>query len=183
MLINAERITEGLQSFKLTRKNISLVSDIIGKQLLLYKKLNLVPSNVDLVIISKKIEGVNVLRVFEKNNILIDVLDYSYTSFKTLSIADNKDINFILRVSFLDGGKYIDVVKCKLIDVLSLGLTKVKNVTYVATDYEDVVKLDISLQDVKGAEYEVLKNAVIYAFNKKTKKKLVDLDCIAVAYS
>ena len=183
MLMSIEDISESLKTFKLSKKNIDLVSDIINKQLFLYKNLNLNPSNVSLIIVGKKIEGVDVIRVFYKNSVLLETLDTSYTRLKNLSSLENWNTSFILKILFVEDGKYIDVSKIKLTDVVSVNVKKVKNITYGVTDYNDVIKVDISLQDVKGAEYEVLKNAVIYTFNKQTKKKLTDLDCMVVNYS
>ena len=183
MLMNVEDIPKSLKTFKLSKKNIDLVSDIIDKQLFLYKNLNLNPSSVSLIIVGKKIEGVDVIRVFEKNSVLVETLDASYTKLKNLSSLENWNTSFIIKVLFIDDGSSVEISKIKLNDVISVNLKKVKNLTYGVTDYSDVIKLDISLQDVKGAEYEVLKNAVIYTFNKQTKKKLTDLDCMVVGYS
>lgn len=183
MLMSIEDISESLKTFKLSKKNIDLVSDIINKQLFLYKNLNLNPSNVSLIIVGKKIEGVDVIRIFDKNSVLLETLDTSYTRLKNLSSLENWNTGFILKILFIEYGKYVDVSKIKLTDVVSVNVKKVKNITYGVTDYNDVIKVDISLQDVKGAEYEVLKNAVIYTFNKQTKKKLTDLDCMVVGYS
>ena len=61
MLMSIEDISESLKTFKLSKKNIDLVSDIINKQLFLYKNLNLNPSNVSLIIVGKKIVSIHSL--------------------------------------------------------------------------------------------------------------------------
>lgn len=183
MLICVEDLQENLKSYRLSKKNINLVSEIIEKQLFLYKNLNLNPSKVSLIIVGKKIEGVDVIRVFERNSVLVETLDTSYTRLKNLSSLENWNTSFIFKVSFLEDGQYMEISKCKLSDVIAVNLKKVKNLTYGLTDGSDVMKIDISLQDVKGTEYEILRNAVIYTFNKQTKKKLTDLDCMVIGYS
>lgn len=183
MLVDVKNLEEGLKKFKITKKNMNIVIDAINKQLFLCKNLDLNPSKVSLIIVGKKIEGVDVIRVFDKNSVLMEILDTSYTRLKNLNSLENWNTNFMLWITFLEDASFVEIAKCKVTDLVNINVKKVKTLTYGVTDGEEVVKLDISLQDVKGAEYEVLRNAVIYSFNKSTKKKLTDLDCYAVGYS
>lgn len=182
MVINVKDLERGLKRFRLTKKSSNIVCDVITKQLFLYRKLKLDPSNVSLIVVSKKIEGVDVIRVFEKNNVVMEIIDTSYTRFKNLASLEDWNTDFIFWISFLDEGKFIDIVKCKLSDIENIKAKKVKSTIYGITDGEDVVRIEISLQDIKGAEYEVLKDAIAYTFNKSTGKNLKELDCMVVGY-
>lgn len=183
MIVNISDLEMGLKQFKLAKSNISIVQEIITKQLFLYQHLKLDPSNVSLIIIGKKIDGVDTIRVFEKNNVLIDILDTSYNKLKNLSSLEDWNTNYIFWISFLENGKYLDIVKCKLSDIENLKVKKVKVMTYGVTDGEDVVSIVISQQDVKGTDYNVLKDVVTYTFNKRTGKKSTNLDFMAIGYS
>ena len=182
MLINVQNLEIGLKKFKLTKKDIDVVSGIIKKQLFLYKNLKLDLSNVSLVIINKDVDGIDTIRVFEHKNIPIETLDLSYEKSKKLITLNENRVSFVFWVSFLEDGKVVEVVRGKLSDISNLTFLKVKSMSYGITDGKEVIKIDISQQDVKGTEYSVLKNAVIYAFNKRTDKKVSDLDCMAVGY-
>ena len=52
-------------------------------------------------------------------------------------------IKNILKILFIEDGKYVDISKIKLTDVVSVNVKKVKNITYGVTDYNDVIKVDI----------------------------------------
>ncbi len=182
MMMSINNIESGLKRFKLSKKNVDIVRDEIEKQLFLYKNLKLDPSNVSLLIVSKKSEGVEFIRVFEHNNIPIENLDLSYEKSKSLVSFDDSKVDFVFWVSFFDNGTNISVVKGKLSDMLSLTYKKAKSVTYGITDGKSVVKIDIAQQDVKGAGYEILKNAIAYTFKKETGKTCENLDCMAVTY-
>ena len=182
MVTKFQELDSNLKRFRLSKKSIELVRDVIEKQLFLYRNLKLDPSNVSLVIVSKKIEGIETIRVFEHNNVPIENLDMSYEKSKRLMDLDDSKVEFVFWVSFFDNGETISVVRGKLSDILNLSYKKVKSVTYGITDGRDVIKVDISQQDVKGTEYEVLKNAVAYTFNKQLGKCVKNLDCMAVTY-
>ena len=77
MIVSVQSIESGLKKFKLSKKSIELVKDSIEKQLFLFKNLKLDPSNVSLIIVSKKVEGLETIHVFEHNNVPIENLDLS----------------------------------------------------------------------------------------------------------
>lgn len=183
MVVNIRNLETGLKKFKLSKSSIEKVDSLIKKQLLVYKQLKLDISNLSMIIVSKKIEGIDVIRVFDKVNIPIEILDTSYTRLMNLSSLQDWNTDFILWVYFLEDKNYVDIVKCKLCDIVNIHFKKVKSITYGVTDGIDSIKIDISQQDIKGAEYEMLKNAVAYTFTKQTGKQSDNLDCLAVAYS
>lgn len=182
MVFNMKDLKKGLVKVKLNKKNMQLVQDIIQNQLFLFKHLKLDPSKVSLIIVGKKIEGVDVIRVFDKKNVLIEVLDTSYTRLRNLSSLEDWNTNFILWVSFLENGNYVDIIECKLSDIVNVECKKVKSTIYGVTDGEDVVSINISQHDIKGAEYDVIKACVAHTFNKRTGKDKQDLMCMAVGY-
>lgn len=182
MIIGIQSIESGLKRFKLSKKNIDLVKGIIEKQLFLYKNLKLDPSNVSLIIFSNGLGGIESIRVFDHNNIPIENLDLSYEKSKRFSSFEDSKIDFVFWVSFFDNGETVSIVRGKLSDMLNLSYKKAKSVTYGITDGKDVLKIDISQQDVKGTDYEVLKNAIAYTFKKQTGRNCMNLDCMAVTY-
>ena len=181
MLVSVQNLEVGLKRFRLSKKDIDLVSDVVRKQIFLYKNLNLDPCNVSLII-ARKLEGVDIIRVFEHKNIPIEILDMSYEKSKKLATLKESKVDYIFWVTFLEHGEIVEIVRGKLSDIESLTFKKVKLMTYGITDGAEVIKIDISQQDVKGAEYSILKNAVNYTFNKRTGKKVNDLDCMAIGY-
>lgn len=182
MIVSVQSIESGLKKFKLSKKSIELVKDSIEKQLFLFKNLKLDPSNVSLIIVSKKVEGLETIHVFEHNNVPIENLDLSYEKVKKLISFDDAKIDFVFWVSFFDNGETVSIVRGKLSDMLNLSFKKAKSVTYAVTDGKEVLKIDIAQQDVKGTEYEILKNAIAYTFTKRTGRICKNLDCMAVTY-
>ncbi len=183
MIIDVRNIESGLKRFKLSKKNVELVKGMIDKQLFLYKHLKLDPSNVSLVIFSNETGEIESIRVFEQNNIPIENLDLSYEKSKKYSVFDESKIDFVFWVSFYDNGETISIVRGKLSDMANLKYRKAKNVTYGITDGNEVLKIDISQQDVKGTEYDVLKKAVAYTFKKRTGRVSDSLNCVAIMYT
>ena len=182
MIVGIQSVESGLKRFKLSKKNIELVKGIIEKQLFLYKNLKLDPSNVSLIIFSTGVGGVDCIRVFDHNNIPIENLDLSYEKSKHFGTFEENKVDFVFWVSFFDNGENISIVRGKVSDMLGLSYKKAKSVTYGVTDGRFVLKVDISQQDVKGTEYEVLKNAIAYTFKKQTGQNCCNLDCMAVTY-
>ena len=183
MLLRTKELTNGLKKFKLSKKNIGVIEEIVEKQIVLYKSLQLDLSKVSLIIVGKKIEGVDTIRVFENNSVLLEILDTSYTRLKNLSSLEDWNTSFIFWVSFLENGEYIEIAKYKLSDIASINCKKVKTLTYGISDGEDAIKLEISQQDIKGVEYEVLRNAVAHTFKKETGKNVKELNCVVIDYS
>ena len=116
------------------------------------------------------------------NNIPIENLDLSYEKSKHFGTFEENKVDFVFWVSFFDNGENISIVRGKVSDMLGLSYKKAKSVTYGVTDGRFVLKVDISQQDVKGTEYEVLKNAIAYTFKKQTGQNCCNLDCMAVTY-
>lgn len=182
MLVDVQNLETGLKKFRLSKKDINMVIGIIKKQVFLYKNLKLDLSNISLAIIGKGTDELDIIRVFEHKNIPIETLDMSYEKSKKLVTLNENKVSFVFWVSFLEDGEVVEIIRGKLSDIANLSFKKVKSMTYGVTDGTEVIKIDISQQDVKGTEYSILKNAVIYAFNKQTDKKVSDLDCMAVGY-
>lgn len=181
MLVSVQNLETSLKRFRLSKKDIELVSDVVKKQIFLYKNLNLDPCDVSLIIAGKT-EGIDIIRVFEHKNIPIEILDMSYEKSKKLATLKESKVDYIFWVTFLEHGEIIEIVRSKLSDMGNLTFKKVKSMTYGVTDGTEVIKIAISQQDIKGTEYVILKNAVNYAFNKQTGKKVNDLDCMAIGY-
>lgn len=183
MLLKTKELANGLKKFKLSKKNVGVIEQIVENQIVLYKSLQLDFSKVSLIIVGKKIEGVDTIRVFENNSVLLEILDTSYTRLKNLSSLEDWNTSFIFWVSFLENGEYVEIAKYKLSDISNINFKKVKSLTYGISDGVDAIKLEISQQDIKGVEYEVLRNAVAHTFNKETGKNVKELNCVVVDYS
>jgi hypothetical protein len=183
MLTSESKIEEGLINIKLSKKHIQSVTEVIRKELFLYKHLKLDPSNISLIIIGRKIEGLQVIKVFDKKTVCIEMLDNSYERFKGMSKIEAFNTDFILLVSFLDNGELLEITKCKVKDFSEVSCKKVKSVVYGVSDGEEVASIEIQQQDVKGTTCEVLKAAVKYSFNKLKDKKVDKIDCSIISYA
>lgn len=183
MVLNVFNLESSLKKFKLSKDNISVVNNFIRKELNVYKKLELDISNLSLIFVGKKIEGIDVIRVFNKINVPIEILDTSYTRLMNLSSLEDWNTNFILYVSFLKDVNYVDIVKCKLKDISKIKSKKIKAITYGLTDGKEIIKIDILQQDIKGITYDVLREVVEYTFKKQTGKDASNIDCIALNFS
>lgn len=183
MILNVFNLESSLKKFKLSKENISAINDIIKRELKVYKNLNLDISNLSLILVGKKIEGIDIIRVFNKTSVPIEVLDTSYTRLMNLSSLEDWNTNFILYISFLKDINYVDIVKCKLKDINNIKSKKIKSITYGLTDGKDTIKIDILQQDIKGITYDVLKEVVEYTFRKQTGKTTSNIDCIALNFS
>lgn len=140
-------------------------------------------SNIMLYIIGKEIEGIEYIKVFDKNKIIIDILDTSYTRMRNLTTLEDWNTRFILCVTFdANGEAYIS--DCKISDIQPMEYKKAKELTYGITNGNEIEKINIMQQDIKGVDYRTLKELVGYTFNKNTCKKedTDNLSCILVKY-
>ncbi len=140
-------------------------------------------SNIVLYIIGKEIEGIDCIKVFDNNKIIVDILDTSYTRMRNLTTLENWNTRFILCVSFDEYGNE-NISECKITDIPPIEFKKSKHLTYGISDGVDIEKINIKQQDIKGIEYRVLKELVTYTFNKNNDKKedSDNLSCILVNY-
>ena len=97
MVMRVSELQDNLKKYKLSKKNIALVLEIIEKQIFLYKKLKMNPDDVSLYIVNRKMYGINTIRIFEHNNILIEELDNSYNNFKVIQNLKDSDFNFLFK--------------------------------------------------------------------------------------
>lgn len=141
-------------------------------------------SNVMLYIIGKEIEGIEFIKVFDKNKIIVDILDISYTRMRSLTTLEDWNTRFILCVTFDELGN-VNICDCKISDIQPMEYKKSKELTYGVTNGIEIEKIKIMQQEIKGMEYRTVKELVGYTFNKNTGKKAdVDsLSCILVNYS
>lgn len=183
MIVGISNIESELKHYKLSKKVVELIKSEIEKQLFLYKKLNIDPSNISLILLYRKPLNLEVIRVFDHNNILLENLDLSCERLKKISVFNKNNVDSIFWVSFFDGGNSISIVKSKMLDLNDLNYKKIKSITYGVTDGKDVIKINILQQDIKGADYEILKNAVKYKFEKEKGRSCENLNCVALNYS
>lgn len=173
----------GLKKYKLSRKNIALVMEIIGKQLFLYKRLKMNLDDVSLFIVNRKMYGINTIRIFEHNNILIEDLDNSYTNFKVIQSLKDSDLNFLLKIDFLEDGCYVDITQSCIKELKKINAKKVKSMTYGVISGNDVLKIDVLQVDVKGTDTEVIQNIIKHTFKKRIgHAPISQMDCLAIGY-
>ena len=183
MVMRVSELQDNLKKYKLSKKNIALVLEIIEKQIFLYKKLKMNPDDVSLYIVNRKMYGINTIRIFEHNNILIEELDNSYNNFKVIQNLKDSDFNFLFKIEFLEDGHYVDITQSSIKELRKIHTKKVKSMTYGVISGNEVLKIDVLQVDVKGTETEVIQNIVKYAFKKKMGHLPMEtIDCLAIGY-
>lgn len=165
-------------------EDMIVVESIIDTQKKVHSYCNCINiSDVMLYIIGKEIEGIEFIKVFDKNKIIVDILDTSYTRMRSLTILEDWNTRFILCVTFDELGDY-NICDCKISDIQPMEYKKSKELTYGVTNGKEIEKIKIMQHEIKGMDYRTVKELVGYTFNKNTcKKEDVDrLSCILVKY-
>mgnify|MGYP000884404042 CR=1 FL=1 len=165
-------------------EDMIVVESIIDMQKKVHSYCSIDISDVMLYIIGKEIEGIEYIKVFDKNKIIVEILDTSYTRMRNLATLEDWNTRFILCVTFDKNGN-ANICDCKISEIQPMEYKKTKELTYCVTNGKEIEKINIMQQDIKGMEYRTLKELVGYTFNKKTGKK-EDIDrlyCILVKYA
>lgn len=172
-----------LRSNKFAKQNMSLVLGIIKEHLRICQTLKINPEKISVIIYSKKRENISSIRVFEQNSVIVDNIDMSYNNICSIKNLPDSDFNFVLKVNFLENGKYFDIMQIKIEDLNKIKYKKIKKVTYGIMGDTEIVEMQILQLDVKGANDDMLYRALKYAFEKKTGYTVKNIKCFALDYS
>lgn len=174
MLLTEETLKEellGIVNNRITEEDVCIIEGIIRKQISAHK-LNgsFTMDKMYLYIVGKEVEGIDFIKVFDKNIIIYEQLDTSYTRMRNLSTLEEWNTKFIYKVEFVED--VIKMTSLKIGDIITPNFKKPKKVTYAVTDGEDYVKVNLTHQDIKELDLQTLKDILAYTFNKKVKKSV-----------
>ena len=183
MFYSIKEFDNAVQNLKINKKQKQFIIDELKKYLGTYKRLNRYPNNTSLLIVDAEEKGLMSIRVFEKQNVPIEILDNSFTCLEWL-LPKNKDkIKASFWINFKDNCEFFEILSCSIKDIEALQNKKAKTILYGVFDTKDILTVSINQLDVKGAEYIVLKNAVKYYFEKHFGRTVQDLDCYVIEFN
>ena len=169
------------EKYGVSKKDILKISDFLKGQEKVYKDLKLDLSNLSVYVVLRKDKDIEFIRVLDRNIAPVETFEHTIERVREISTSKKDFDNAkVFKCFYLDG--VWDCVKVNNKDLINIEFKKVRDVDYAVTDFEDTVKVAVSLQDTKGAEYDILYKAVSYAYRKKTGKKTEDLSVYVVKY-
>lgn len=183
MFYSIREFEKAFQNLKINKKEKQYIIEEVKKYLELYKGLNRFPISTSLLIVDAEEKGLMSIRVFEKKNVPVEILDNSFTNLEWLLPRNKDKIKALFWINFTDNYNLFEVLSCTVKDIQSLQNKKAKTILYGLSDTQDVLTVSINQLDVKGAEYEVLKNAVKYYFEKHFERSVQDLDCYVIEFN
>lgn len=187
MLLTEEGLKEellGVVNNRMNEEDVCIIEKIIKNQIASHKlKGSISMEKMYLYIVGKEVEGIDFIKVFDKNTVIDEQLDTSYTRMRNLSTLEEWNAKFIYKVEFMEEG--IKMTSCKIADIITPNFKKPKKFTYSVTDEEDYVKVNLTNQDLKELDLRTLKDILAYTFNKKVGKsvKPKNLNFILIFYN
>lgn len=154
----------------ITELDKNFILNCVDNQIKSHKALNKSMDDITLYIVGKYVEGIDVIKVFSSNIVLIETLDTSYTKVRNLATLEEWNTKFLYKIEFENNICSIKITKLK--DLKDITLKKPRHLVYAVSNGEYIVKIDVSETDIKGLDYKTLKDIVNYSYNHKLKHKL-----------
>lgn len=183
MFYNIKDFDDAFKGKRISKKFKQYISDSIAARLKVYKSFGKNPSNFSVVFCDLKNRGLCSITIIDKKIAPVECLEFSDEIISIIKKdKDGAILNSAYLINFDADYNSFEVFDFKAKDFLNLELKRCKTVIYGITDMRDVLPITINLIDVKGCEYNTLREAIKYKFSKVYERQVDTVNSILIEF-